>query len=306
MKQASRAHPPLPPRRGPLSVDTGVPRSAQSGAPPAGRTRADPRASRMADDLSKRAERAAIGIGTDVAANMLAAPTLDPEQATIIVAIQSLKHMGREGIGAVIEWMRTHSPDARLERTITEAEADAKVRALIDIAPELRLRIEERTKEDPDAATASLPALVRAWERAWERTADAKKRRVIMAALVRSFDKDSYEEGLSLRFFALLERLDYPELELVLHGFSSDPDATLSMHRSSPGNVTVAKNPRSLLREHLRVLHVEHIVTWVGAGRDPADEFVNSAQLTELGERFRRWLPSEAEKPHAAEPRAAT
>lgn len=84
-----------------------------------------------------------------------------------------------------------------LEAKVTERLADAE------------------TEEDAAHVFAAVEATARSWGEAQAKVADGKKRRLLLAALVHAFDRESYEEGLSLRVMECLERLDYAAVRLL-------------------------------------------------------------------------------------------
>jgi hypothetical protein len=54
-----------------------------------------------------------------------------------------------------------------------------------------------------------------AWNRARSRTADSKKARLLMAALMQSFDPETYEDGLTVSLFQILETHDYGDVYVL-------------------------------------------------------------------------------------------
>ncbi|MCB9604586.1 MAG: hypothetical protein H6720_30065 [Sandaracinus sp.] len=84
----------------------------------------------------------------------------------------------------------------------------------------LEAKVEERLEDAPNEEEAAhvfsaVEATARSWSEAQAHVADGKKRRLLLAALVHAFDRESYEEGLSLRVMQTLERLDYAAVRLL-------------------------------------------------------------------------------------------
>lgn len=83
-------------------------------------------------------------------------------------------------------------------------------------APQIKEKIEELREAvgEEEAVSTVIPNVVAYGKAVAE--ADGKKQRILMAALVSSFDPESYEAGMSRRFFGILDSLDYPEVRELM------------------------------------------------------------------------------------------
>jgi hypothetical protein len=98
-------------------------------------------------------------------------------------------------------------------KKLRELELEAATEAL-EVKVTERLEDAE-TDEEKAHVFAAVEATTRSWGDAQAKVADGKKRRLLLAALVHAFDRESYEEGLSLRVMECLERLDYAAVRLL-------------------------------------------------------------------------------------------
>jgi hypothetical protein len=98
-------------------------------------------------------------------------------------------------------------------KKLRELELEAATEALEAKVTE---RLEDaETEEEVAHVFAAVEATTRSWGEAQAKVADGRKRRLLLAALVHAFDRESYEEGLSLRVMECLERLDYAAVRLL-------------------------------------------------------------------------------------------
>ncbi|MCZ7681536.1 MAG: hypothetical protein M5U28_23165 [Sandaracinaceae bacterium] len=170
----------------------------------------------------------------------------------------------------------------RLER----AAEHEKARALEDAVPELAARIERLRAqiEDERDLVSNLRALLHAWSRAWDRSGDSKKHRVLMAALVKGLDRESYKSGLTLRLFRILEDLDYPEIQFLRTAFAKPGMGLVPNLR---GLQDTAPSRDSETREHLERLAAHRLVCWTeSVASDDAKSIARTARRTWLGEQL--------------------
>jgi hypothetical protein len=101
------------------------------------------------------------------------------------------------------------SPD---DRRLFEAQEKLAAAALAGAEEQIREKYEglQDAVGEAEAAASAVP-IFQAWSDAWFGS-EGKKQRVIMAALVSGFDRESYEAAMTQRFFKLLKELDYPEI----------------------------------------------------------------------------------------------
>lgn len=175
----------------------------------------------MTDEQPKKgAERfleEVLAAGAEAGLKALAASNgMDPAGAdTAMIAKAGGKLAGRGAALAVGHAKKTvlalvTDPVARKLR---ELELEAATEALEAKVTE-RLADAE-TEEDAAHVFAAVDATARSWSEAQAKVADGKKRRLLLAALVHAFDRESYDEGLSLRVMECLERLDYAAVRLL-------------------------------------------------------------------------------------------
>ncbi len=122
-----------------------------------------------------------------------------------------------------------------------------------------------------EEAASSVLHNVRAWKEVWSES-DGKKQRVIMAALVSSFDHESHEAAMSRRFFMLLKELDYPEIRELARCVRAGTDgrevsfsATFEESDGIPGDEGSTHRARLGDLGLLRVSNARHWgLTWLG------------------------------------------
>lgn len=118
---------------------------------------------------------------------------------------------GASAIEALVSGLKGTGADRLDDAIIAEAAA-----AVEEVESELIANLEARVAEGGQAHIAgNAAATANAWWKAWRSTPDDKKRRLLMAALVNAFDKDTYEEGLAMRLLSIVSELDYGELYLL-------------------------------------------------------------------------------------------
>ena len=175
----------------------------------------------MTDEHPKKgAERfleEVLAAGAEAGLKALAASNgMDPAGAdTAMIAKAGGKLAGRGAVLAVGHAKKTvlalfTDPVARKLR---ELELEAAIAAFEAKVTE-RL-VDAKTEEDAAHVFTAVDATARSWSEAQAKVADGKKRRLLLAALVHTFDRESYEEGLSLRVMECLERVDYAAVRLL-------------------------------------------------------------------------------------------
>ena len=105
------------------------------------------------------------------------------------------------------------SPD---DRRLFQAQEKLAAAALAGAEEQIREKYEglQDAVGEAEAAASAVP-IFQAWSDAWFGS-EGKKQRVIMAALVSAFDRQSYEGAMTQRFFKLLKALDYPEIHQLV------------------------------------------------------------------------------------------
>ena len=196
------------------------------------------------------------------------------------------------GIGAVAEGAKglasaaldlISTPDDRL-RAALAAEQGGAVAA---VRPELEQKIEQLIEMGTDQAAmmSNMVAIFTGWEHAWRRCTDAKKRRLLMAALLNSFDQETYEDGLTASLFSMLAELDYGDL-WTLKAIQTSAGLDRRVPEFGPGSGKVG----SLGRWHLERLRTHGLVYWSpGAEREESarnDSVGNTVRRSVLGERL--------------------
>ncbi len=105
---------------------------------------------------------------------------------------------------------------------------------LLDQIPVLQEKIDillNRLPDEEKPEPADFAAVVKAVLQASEKTADSKKRRLLKNALINAFDLEQYSNGLTLRLIAILEDLEYGDIELL--GRILEADQKIASHTQS-------------------------------------------------------------------------
>ncbi|MCA9613395.1 MAG: hypothetical protein KC586_11635 [Myxococcales bacterium] len=128
----------------------------------------------------------------------------------------------------------------------------------------LEAKVEERLEDAPNEEEAAhvfsaVEATARSWSEAQAHVADGKKRRLLLAALVHAFDRESYEEGLSLRVMQTLERLDYAAVRLLAE-----------LETKLPGGTNFTLGDATLAAFHADQLAEQGLVVRYNRGLDAA------------------------------------
>lgn len=142
----------------------------------------------------------------------------------------------------------------------------------------IKAKVEElvETVGEEEAVEAIIPNLS-AYAKA-QASADRKKERILMAALVSAFDPDSYRAGMTRRFFSILEELDYPEIrELAVTARecrasweslrARGNDSNLEEHTLAPdGHDSGRITHRARLKDHglVKSASTFYGLTWLG------------------------------------------
>jgi hypothetical protein len=165
------------------------------------------------------------------------------DQMSGAALVTLLAQSAKEAVPHVVELMKSTPADRQLAAAVVQADFAAAVES---VRPQLEEKLEALLgdeKVDKAGLGTNAAVIADAARRARARTADARKARVIMAAMVNAFDRDAYEAGLTVRLLGLLESLDYGEIRTLAlqHG----TERLSSFYPLDPG---------SLMEEHARRL----------------------------------------------------
>lgn len=141
-----------------------------------------------------------------------------------------------------------------------------------------KLLVELPLEEQPEPADVA--AIIEAAMEASRKTAGAKKRQLLKNAVVNSFNPAQYQAGLALRFFSILQNVEYGDVEL-LRRIASASDA---VQIKSLGN-----SINSLAYHHLEVLNkLDLVLVWNHNSNTPLGMNTTQAhtKMSELGEKF--------------------
>src|SRR5690242_16816192 len=102
--------------------------------------------------------------------------------------------------GEVAKRLATASP-ATLQ--LEAALAESRVRRLESVTDDVAHRVTKLEQEgvEPDVIIDNSCAALRAWEEADRNADDERKRKMILAGLVNSFDREAYDAGMTKRLF---------------------------------------------------------------------------------------------------------
>jgi len=185
------------------------------------------------------------------------------------------------------------NPDDRLRDCL----AAERAAVLDEVIPQIAKRVEDLNDSSADqtAMLGNMVAIFREWERAWSNAVDAKKRRLLMAALVNAFDREVYEEGLTATLFRIADKLDYGDirtLRAVQDGGGLD--------RRIPEIGPYAGNQGALVRWHLERLRGHGLVHWdpgIERSESPTHDAVGSVvRRSDLGTALLEFLQTEGER----------
>lgn len=194
----------------------------------------------------ERLVKIAEGAGKDLVAGAVGAAALSGGDPTATVGgalVGALRGGAKEGAAALARALW----DSPADRAMALAGAvSVEAREHLELVAPIVEENVEKLLEDPDVRredlASSTAAILLGWERAYRATGDAKKRRVIMAALGNAFRPELFKEGLTLRLFRILEDLDYPELRFLREEFG--PERNLARWVATKAKVEAAENGR--------------------------------------------------------------
>lgn len=196
-------------------------------------------------------------------------------------AVVAMVRAGVKEAGAGVVRLLSDTPDRRLAAAVEE-DFD---RDLQGVAPELEQKLQDLV-DDPDVDTGNLSSsaatVANEVLQAYARTADARKKRILLAVLVSAFDKDAYEEGLTVGLLRILDVLDYGDLRLLQA--LADQGGTLRL-------TSKTFDAGTLEREHARRLQTQNLITLeekLSARLASASQFTANVTITELGSRMLR------------------
>jgi hypothetical protein len=141
-----------------------------------------------------------------------------------------------------------------------------------------KLLAELPLEEQPEPADVA--AIIEAAMEASRKTAGAEKRQLLKNAVVNSFNPAQYQTGLTLRFFSILQDVEYGDVELLRRIAS----ASNAVQLKSLGN-----SSNSLDYHHLQVLNkLDLVLIWNHALNTPLEMNTESAhtKISELGGKF--------------------
>lgn len=147
-------------------------------------------------------------LGGAVAGTIGAAASTDsPKGLAVAGLLGAGGGLAQHFIGMAVSNLK--SPD---DRRLFQAQEKLAAAALAGAEEQIREKYEvlEDAVGEAEAAASAVPVF-QAWSDAWFGS-EGKKQRVIMAALVSGFDRESYQAAMTHRFFKLLKELDYPEI----------------------------------------------------------------------------------------------
>ena len=155
---------------------------------------------------------------------------------------------------------------------------------LLEVAAQMKeqlviLNEELPPNQQPEAS--DIAAILEAAMDASRKTADFKKRRLLKAAVVNSFNPKIYQAGLRLRLFSILNNVEYGDVELLYN---------LSQQGDTVEIKTLAQGVRrgELVFHYLGVLQkLELILLWnLDSGAPLGVASTGHLMVSELGQRF--------------------
>lgn len=142
--------------------------------------------------------------------------------------------------------------------------------------PALQQQVKRLEAEGVKVNTSDVARIIENFARSWSSAADAKKRKVLEDAFVRSFDRELYESGLLNALWERLDRLSYGDLFLLRELGEAGKGAATSVQRKHD-----LVNGSSLARFHATNLLREGLGWSPAAHSDPS-----GTGITDLGLRL--------------------
>ncbi len=205
----------------------------------------------------------------------------DPESIMGAAAVGLLRGSAKKGAMALARFLSKSKADCGLAEAVSR-EMEEHLELVAPIVEENA----ERLLEDPDVRREDLAsntaAILVGWEKAYRATGDAKKRRIIMAALGNAFRPELFKEGLTLRLFRILEELDYGEVRYLRDAFGAG--GKLRSEMVGPHGVLIS--PVAAGREHLERLSELRLVHWSHPTSHEMRNIAQEATRTWLGEQL--------------------
>jgi hypothetical protein len=147
------------------------------------------------------------GIGMAVAQEIgksLVAQVVLPEPVSAVVA--GILAAGRLGL---------HAAGGTGTQRLRAAVQNEIEGAVLTVLPEVLRRIEQLEANGSKVNASDFATVVENFARSWSGAADAKKRKLLEDAFVRSFDPELYESGVLNALWDKLDRLSYGDLNLL-------------------------------------------------------------------------------------------
>lgn len=169
----------------------------------------------------------------------------DADRIAVAAALAAVKQ-GAKDAGPKLVSLFLDSPDRRLRAAMAQEFGER----VAEVAPELEERLQALVDDeqvDDSGLAGALGATLDAVAKAYSRTVDPRKQRLLMAAVVGSFDKETFRKGLSRRLIEILDRLDYGDIWELKFWCGAD-------------RRKVRSQATSLSRDHYHRLVSEHLL----------------------------------------------
>ncbi len=140
--------------------------------------------------------------------------------------------------------------------------------------------------EDERPEPADVAAIMEAALKVSRKTAGSDKRKLLKNAVVNSFDLDQYQNGLTLRFFSILENVEYGDVEQL----RKIADKKSSVVFNKELYLSQSTHRGALVWHHLKILDKQGLIsTWnqdgvIGVSKN------GCIQVTDLGKKFLEFL----------------
>lgn len=212
---------------------------------------------------------------------------------TLVAAVAGMDPILAGGASAAVakavelgaEYLRSLRPDRNLASAVERLSQEDCARAFEDVGEQ----VEANLRTNLDVTASEYRATLDAFASAFANAMDSKKKRLVMAGVVNSFDPETYQQSLTKELFELVARHSYGALRLlraiarkdwvvVACGEPGQPDERLGFADTEPG------------------ARVGMLAGWEGvrSGLRPVGDTSNSA-LWRVIEPWRRYLtPADA------------
>ena len=143
--------------------------------------------------------------------------------------------------------------------------------------------------EDERPEPADVAAIMEAALKVSRKTAGSDKRKLLKNAVINSFDLDQYQNGLTLRFFSILENVEYGDVEQLRKINAMRENNTYGVSNATLHPSQNAERG-ALVWHHLKILEKQDLIfTWNQDGVIGSSQY-GYCKVNDLGKKFLEFL----------------